>query len=52
MPIRAYRPKYEGHPEIAACIRCGRLNGPKWTECKHCHTPLERPVYRTDEKKK
>jgi RNA polymerase subunit RPABC4/transcription elongation factor Spt4 len=50
MPIRAYRPSYEGHSEIAACIRCGRLNGPKWTECKHCHTPLERPAKSTDGK--
>lgn len=43
-PLRVYRPDYEGHEAVAACIRCGRLNGPKWTECKHCHAPLERPA--------
>jgi RNA polymerase subunit RPABC4/transcription elongation factor Spt4 len=46
-PIRAYRPGYEAHTVVAACIRCGRLNGPKWTACKSCGTPLERPAHRS-----
>lgn len=44
MPLRAYRPEFEGNEEVLVCIRCGRVNNPTRTECKRCHTALEKPA--------